>query len=119
MPLYDYGCHKCDYVVEKFHKMAEAPTFYCPDCHDIPLKKLLSDGFVKRPDAHWVKDVNGFINDLEHVRQGRVKEITTREDARGEIRRLYADPYPRPQNKKEVEANKRVGLLRTRYLERY
>jgi putative FmdB family regulatory protein len=108
MPLYDYGCHKCGYIVEKFHKMAESPEFYCPDCHDIPLEKLMSTGFFKRPDATWIKDVNGFgLNDLEYVHQGRQEYIETREQARKAINRVYSDPHPN------------VQKLRKRYLERF
>lgn len=118
MPLYDYYCEKCGFEVEKFHKMAESPDFYCPDCL-IPIVKAMSTGFVKRPDAAWVKDVNGFMNDLERVQTGKEPEITTREQARSQIKRLYAEPYPKASNKKEVEANKRLSTLRTRYLERF
>ena len=106
MPLYDYVCQKCDYMVEKFHKMAEEPLFYCPDCL-INLVKAMTTGMVKRPDAEWVKDINGTINDLTEVHAGRQKQITTREQARSAINKTYSDPHPR------------VQALRKRYLERY
>lgn len=119
MPLYDYGCRKCGYEVEKFHKMAEEPWFRCPKCK-CKMKKLMSDGFVKRADSPWIDEcANGAMNDLQRVQEGREERITTREQARAKIRHDYRDPYPRPKNKSEEAANKRVGLLRTRYLERY
>jgi hypothetical protein len=106
-------------VVEKFHKMAESPKFYCPDCLT-PLEKNMSDGFVKRSDARWIEEcANGAMNDLTEVQRGRQEMIATREQARAKIRHEYRDPYPRPSTDSEVAANKRVGLLRTRYLERY
>jgi hypothetical protein len=59
------------------------------------------------------------MNDLAEVRRGRQERITTREQARAKIRHDYRDPHPRPQNDNQVAANKRVGTLRQRYLERY
>jgi putative FmdB family regulatory protein len=119
MPLYDYGCKECDNVIEVFHKMDEKYRSMCVECKS-PMQKLLSDGFVKRPDSPWIDEcANGAMNDLTEVRRGRQERITTREQARAKIRRDYADPYPRARNDREVAANKRVGLLRTRYLERY
>jgi len=107
MPVYDYACHKCDWVVEKFHKMAEEPKFYCPDCHDIPLIKLLNTGAVKRNDATWIKNINGIANDLEQAQSGKVPYIETREEARAKIKEMYSDPHPA------------VRQLRQEYLERY
>jgi hypothetical protein len=59
------------------------------------------------------------MNDLTEVRRGRQEKITTREQARAKIRHDYREPYPRATTEREKAANKRVGLLRTRYLERY
>jgi putative FmdB family regulatory protein len=119
MPLYDYGCKDCDNVIEVFHKMNETYASICIDCRT-PMTKLLSDGFVKRQDSPWIEEcANGAMNDLTRVREGKEELITTREQARAKIKHEYRDPYPRPQNDGEVAANKRVGTLRQRYLERY
>ena len=119
MPTYDYRCVYCDNVIEVFHKMSEEPKYSCTLCKN-PMLKQLSDGFVKRQDARWIDEcANGAMNDLTEVRRGKQERITTREQARAHIKRDYADPYPRPKNKSEEAANKRVGALRTRYLERY
>jgi putative FmdB family regulatory protein len=119
MPLYDYGCKECDNVIEVFHKMDEQYRSMCVECKS-PMQKLLSDGYVKRPDSPWIEEcANGAMNDLTRVREGKEENITTREQARAQINRLYAEPYRRPKNDSEVAANKRVGLLRQRYLERY
>lgn len=118
MPLYDYGCNECDNVIEVFHKMDEKIRTMCMVCK-VPMQKLLNTGAPRVSDAGWIKCVNGYMNDLEHVRTGRSPEITTREQARAQIKRLYADPYPRPRNDSEVAANKRVGTLRQRYTERF
>jgi putative FmdB family regulatory protein len=119
MPVYDYGCKECDNVVEVFHKMNERYACVCIDCKT-PMQKLLSDGFVKRSDSPWIDEcANGAMNDLTRVREGKEERITTREQARAKISHEYREPYPRPRNDSEVASNKRVGALRTRYLERY
>ena len=119
MPVYDYGCRECDNVVEVYHLMAEVCRAMCILCKT-PMQKNMSDGFVKRPDSPWIEEfANGAMNDLTRVREGKEENITTREQARAKIKHEYRDPYPRPKHKHEEAANKRVGLLRTRYLERY
>lgn len=120
MPLYDYACNHCHTNMEVFHKMAETWDASCTRCKVGRFEKQLSDGFVKRPDAPWIDEcANGIMNDLERVHLGKEERITTREQARGQIKALYKEPYPRPKNGREEAANKRVGLLRQRYLERY
>lgn len=119
MPLYDYGCTKCDNVLEVFHKMADTWDHDCAWC-GATLTKHMSDGYVRRSDAVWIEEcANGAMNDLTRVREGKEENITTREQARAKISHDYREPYPRARNDSEVAANKRVGLLRTRYLERY
>ncbi len=119
MPLYDYGCKECDNVVEVFHKMNERYACVCVDCKT-PMTKLLTTGAPRLPDPTWIDEcANGIMNDLEQVQRGKQPRITTREQARAKISRDYREPYPRPRNDKEVAANKRVGTLRQRYLERY
>lgn len=120
MPIYDYACHDCEVIMEKFHKMAEDPEFECPDCGKRMEKAItLGHGGIRVSDPTWVQNINGFVNDLEHVETGRQERITTREQARKRIAELYADPYSEPQNDSEVAANKRVATLRQRYTERY
>jgi putative FmdB family regulatory protein len=106
MPLYDYGCTECDNVMEVFHKMDDIVRHVCIDCK-VPMQKLLTTGMVKRPDATWVADINGTINDLGEAQSGRQEYITTREQARDHIKKVYSDPHPN------------VQKLKTRYLERY
>ena len=119
MPLYDYACRNCDNVIELFHSMSiDRLDIYCVACKG-EMVKLLNTGAPKRPDAPWVKCINGFVNDLEMVNSGRMKKVETREDARSYINHLYKDPYKEPKNKHEADANKRVGALRQRYLERF
>lgn len=121
MPIYDYACPDCDNVIEVFHKMDEKIRCMCRICKK-PMQKIISFGAgdnYRRPDAKWIEGVNGYMNDLEMVQRGKQEYISTREQARAQIKRLYADPYPEARTKEEVAANKRVGLLRQRYLERY
>lgn len=118
MPLYDYACHECKIIEEKYHKIDDEGPFNCELC-GIPMVKLISAVFTKRPDATWVQDINGFVNDLEMVNQGRMKRVETREDARSYINHLYRDPHPEPKYKHEEAANKRVAAKRKEYLERF
>jgi hypothetical protein len=84
------------------------------------MQKLLTTGAPKLPDPTWINEcANGAMNDLTEVRRGRQERITTRGQARAKIKHDYREPYPRARNDSEVAANKRVGTLRTRYLERY
>jgi putative FmdB family regulatory protein len=106
MPLYDYACQKCDNVFEVFHKMDEEWRYSCPRCES-SVRKLLNTGAVKRPDASWITQINGTINDLSEAQSGKQEYITTREQARNHIKQVYSDPHPRVQE------------LRKRYLERY
>jgi putative FmdB family regulatory protein len=106
MPLYDYGCPECGNEVEVFHKISESVRQMCVNCR-VPMQKLLTTGMVKRPDASWVKDINGTINDLEEAQKGRQEYIETREQARKHINHAYRDPHPKVQE------------LRKRYLERF
>jgi putative FmdB family regulatory protein len=118
MPLYDYACHNCKQIVEVFHRMDDYCVPKCLECNN-DMEKLISAVFTKRPDATWVQDLNGFVNDLEMVNQGRMKKVETREDAKDYINHLYKDPHPEPKHKHEEAANKRVGELRKRYLDRF
>jgi hypothetical protein len=107
-------------MMEVFHKMAESWDASCTICSVGRFKKQLSDGLVKRSDSPWINEcANGAMNDLGEVVRGRQERITTREQARAKIRHDYRDPYPRACNDNQVAANKRVGALRQRYLERY
>ena len=107
MPLYDYGCPECGAEIEVFHKMDEIVRQVCIECR-VPMQKLITTGMVKRPDASWIRDVNGFgLNDLEFVHKGRQEYIETREQARAAIDRVYGDPHPA------------VQKLRQRYRERF
>lgn len=106
MPLYDYECTNCKIEVELTTGMDEIPR--CEICHG-EMRRLitLGSGGVKRSDAPWIRSVNGFLNDLEFVHQGRAEHIETREQARAHIKRQYSDPHPRVQE------------LKKEYLERF
>lgn len=119
MALYDYACKDCDNVMEVVHPMAEQIRCMCIFCR-VPMNKLLNTGAPKLPDAPWIDEcANGAMNDLAEVQRGTQERITTRKQARAKIRHDYRDPYRRPKNDDQVAANKRVGALRQRYLERY
>jgi hypothetical protein len=78
----------------------------CEVCYN-PMRRMLTTGMVKRPDASWVADINGTINDLGEAQKGKQEYITTREQARKHIKHAYRDPHPKVQE------------LKKRYLERF
>lgn len=106
MALYDYACDDCERTQEVYHPMAYEGEILCEACKQ-PARKLLTTGQVKRPDAAWIKDINGAVNDLGEARKGKQEYITTREQARKHIKQAYHDPHPS------------VQALKKRYLERF
>jgi len=118
MPLYDYACHSCKQIREVFHRISDDGPFDCPSCK-WPMEKLISPVFTKRPDAEWIRDMNGIVNDLERVHRGKEEYIETRDQMVRKIDEMYADPYPEPKYEHEIAANKRVATYRTRYKERF
>ena len=104
MPLYDFECKSCGKWEEHFVNSDTLET----DCEcGGAAEKRHTFGGVKRNDAPWIRCVNGYMNDLEFVHQGKQEFIETRDQARAAINRMYSDPHPRVQE------------LRKRYLERF
>ncbi|HIH2763455.1 MAG TPA: FmdB family zinc ribbon protein [Candidatus Azoamicus sp.] len=52
MPIYEYVCFKCNYKVEKLHKINEICNEKCPTCDDI-LKKKISASHFKLKGTGW------------------------------------------------------------------
>lgn len=118
MPLYDYACHACKQIREVFHKINEEGPFDCPNCK-WPMEKLISAVALKRPDAPWLRDMNGIVNDLERVNEGKEERIETREQMVRKIEEMYAEPHPEPVYEWQKQENKRMANYRTRYKERF
>jgi len=118
MPLYEYACHTCEKIVDVFHKMDDDSAFTCDECGGV-MERLISAVFTKRPDADWIRGMNGIVNDLEMVNQGKEERIETREQMVRRVEEMYAEPYPEAEFEWQKAANKRVGELRTRYKERF
>lgn len=52
MPIYEYLCIKCNYKLEKLHKMNEMCSDKCPNC-DTFLKKKISSSNFKLKGSGW------------------------------------------------------------------
>lgn len=62
MPTYDYECEVCGKKEEVFQKMADP----APECHDKPMKRLLS--------AAWIRKGAGLHSmDIENKKLGEYK----------------------------------------------
>ena len=56
MPIYEYGCDKCNEIFEIFHKIEEDCKVACPKCLG-PAKKLISaSNFVLKGSGFYVND---------------------------------------------------------------
>lgn len=52
MPIYEYVCFKCNYKIEKLHKIDEILLETCPKCETI-LKKKISAPYFKLKGNGW------------------------------------------------------------------
>ncbi|HIH2762506.1 MAG TPA: FmdB family zinc ribbon protein [Candidatus Azoamicus sp. MARI] len=52
MPIYEYICVKCNYKVEKLHKIDESYFEKCQKC-DLELKKKVSASYFKLKGNGW------------------------------------------------------------------
>lgn len=118
MPLYEYACHDCEAIAEVFHKMDDLSEWPCHLCGK-SMEKLISAVALKRPDAPWLRDMNGIVNDLERVNEGKEERIETREQMVRKIEEMYAEPHPEPVYEWQKQENKRMANYRTRYKERF
>jgi putative FmdB family regulatory protein len=46
MPVYEYECRHCTFIVEAHHKMADSPRVHCPSCGEVAVR-ILSLSSVK------------------------------------------------------------------------
>jgi putative FmdB family regulatory protein len=53
MPIYEYGCMKCDYKLDALQKVADAPLVVCPECDGPALKRLLSAPRFRLKGQGW------------------------------------------------------------------
>ena len=53
MPIYEYQCQDCDYVVEVLQKIADAPAVDCPSCGKPSLKKKISAAAFRLKGSGW------------------------------------------------------------------
>lgn len=96
LPRYDYLCKSCAHQFEGVAKIDERNDIGCPKCES-PCEIQLTGFFHKRSDAPYFKDFNGFINDMDQVKEGKQEYIETRDQYRAAVEREYSDPHPNVQ----------------------
>jgi putative FmdB family regulatory protein len=55
VPIYEYGCEKCEKIIETFQYALSAEPLKCPGCHE-PMKKLISRSNFQLKGEGWAKD---------------------------------------------------------------
>lgn len=53
MPIYEYRCSSCGFVLELIQKVSEAAPETCPECHDASLKKQVSAASFRLKGSGW------------------------------------------------------------------
>ncbi len=53
MPIYEYGCQKCDHMMDALQKIADAPLVDCPQCGEPGLRRLLSAPSFRLKGSGW------------------------------------------------------------------
>ena len=53
MPIYEYGCKKCDHTMDALQKIADTPLVDCPECGEPQLKRLLSAPRFRLKGSGW------------------------------------------------------------------
>lgn len=52
MPIYEYECTQCKYILTKIHGVKDTPTFVCNECQQ-NLVKCISAGHFKGSGEGW------------------------------------------------------------------
>ena len=53
MPIYEYRCSSCGFVLELIQKIGEAAPEICPECRDFSLKKQVSAASFRLKGSGW------------------------------------------------------------------
>ena len=53
MPIYEYRCSSCGFVLELIQKVSEAAPATCPECHNSSLKKQVSAASFRLKGSGW------------------------------------------------------------------
>ena len=53
MPIYEYRCSSCGFVLELIQKVGEAAPETCPKCHDCSLRKQVSAASFRLKGSGW------------------------------------------------------------------
>jgi putative FmdB family regulatory protein len=53
MPIYEYGCTKCGFELEKLQKLNDPPLTDCPACSKAALRKKVSAAGFRLKGSGW------------------------------------------------------------------
>jgi putative FmdB family regulatory protein len=59
VPIYEYQCPDCGHEFEQLQKISEEPIRECPNCHQIRVKKRVSQTSFVLKGGGWYKDHYG------------------------------------------------------------
>lgn len=84
MPVYSYECPHCEKETELAHRMIEAPTVICEDCHNKCHKLIGLSSVIVPQNMRAVKDPNYHgktpivpLNIIDQDRDGNITNVTT------------------------------------------
>ncbi len=53
MPIYEFQCENCDYVLEVIQKVSDPPPSHCPACNSLKLRKKVSTVAFRLAGGGW------------------------------------------------------------------
>lgn len=79
MPLYDYQCFECDFIMEMIVPAGETLRYDCPECEArASMRRIFSAGgvYLGNQDTSWLKTVGEVLGDSPS--EIRFKQMPTR-----------------------------------------
>jgi len=81
MPIYEYQCQACGYMLEKLQKINEVPLVDCPQCNQPKLSKQVSLSSFKLKGGGWYE--TDFKNKPTGQPKSEVKDPVTTDTSTG------------------------------------
>ena len=103
MPIYEYGCDKCDHRLDALQKISDAPLMDCPECNEPALRKLLSAPRFRLKGDGWYE--TDFKKDNQKNVHKSDSEPTKKKEKDGELKSADVKESPKkPESKVVSEA---------------
>ena len=95
MPIYEYGCEKCEKKHEILRKVSDSGTATCPDC-GCEMKKLVSNStFRLKGSGFYVNDYHKSLKKLEPPKNVVSRETERETEASNVINNTEAPSAPK------------------------